>query len=44
MEVQKFEAKPLPSLAELHHNVEEAFKNDELNALLNQPVHSSWVS
>ena len=33
----------LPTLAELHHNPEIAFKNDELNLLLNQPPHEKWI-
>lgn len=33
----------LPTLAELHHDVSAAFKNDQLNALLNQPPHQAWL-
>lgn len=33
----------LPTLAELHYNVQEAFKNDQLNTLLNQPPHKDWL-
>lgn len=33
----------LPTLADLHHDVQAAFKNDQLNALLNQPPHQSWI-
>lgn len=33
----------LPSLAELHHDPQSAFKNDQLNMLLNQPPHASWL-
>lgn len=33
----------LPQLTELHHDVATAFKNDQLNLLLNQPPHASWV-
>jgi len=33
----------LPTLAELHHDVNAAFKNDKLNLLLNQPPHAAWV-
>ena len=33
----------LPTLAELHHDVQAAFKNDKLNLLLNQPPHISWI-
>lgn len=33
----------LPKLAELHYDVQEAFKNDQLNLLLNQPAHQSWI-
>lgn len=37
-------AKPqLPKLADLHHDIEVAFKNDELNLLLNQQPPASWV-
>lgn len=35
--------KKLPSLEELHHDTERAFKNDQLNLLLNQPVPSAWI-
>lgn len=33
----------LPTLAELHHDPQQAFKNDQLNLLLNQPPHASWL-
>lgn len=33
----------LPKLATLHLNPEEAFKNDQLKALVNQPPHVSWL-
>lgn len=33
----------LPTLVELHHDPEQAFKNDELNMLLCQPPHAKWV-
>lgn len=33
----------LPTLAELHHDIGEAFKNDKLNLLLNQPPHEKWI-
>ena len=33
----------LPTLAELHHDPAEAFKNDQLKLILNQPAHASWV-
>lgn len=33
----------LPKLAELHHDVNEAFKNDQLNLLLNQAPHDRWI-
>lgn len=42
-QVIKFEAKPLPKLNELHHDVATAFKNDELQRLLNQPVNHAWI-
>lgn len=35
--------KPLPKLADLHRSPEEAFKDDQLSLLLNQPPHISWV-
>lgn len=33
----------LPTLDELHHDPVEAFKNDELNLLLNQEPRASWL-
>lgn len=33
----------LPTLSELHHDPQQAFKNDQLNLLLNQPPHASWL-
>jgi hypothetical protein len=33
----------LPSLVDLHHDVEAAFKSDQLNLLLNQQVPQQWV-
>lgn len=36
-------SKQLPTLAELHHDIKEAFKNDQLNLLLNQPPHDKWL-
>lgn len=33
----------LPKIADLHHDLEVAFKNDELNLLLNQPVPKTWL-
>jgi hypothetical protein len=33
----------LPALADLHHDVQVAFKNDQLKLLLNQPPHSKWI-
>ena len=33
----------LPKLADLHHDVQAAFKNDQLNLLLNQPPHVAWL-
>jgi hypothetical protein len=35
--------KRLPKLADLHHDVNTAFKNDELNLLLNQPPNQKWL-
>ena len=37
------EKKELPTLSDLHCDIETAFKNDELKLLLNQPPHLSWV-
>ena len=33
----------LPTLQELHHDELTAFKNDQFNLLLNQPVSEAWV-
>jgi hypothetical protein len=33
----------LPQLKDLHHDVQQAFKDDQLNLLLNQPPHQSWI-
>jgi len=33
----------LPTLADLHHDIEVAFKHDKLNLLLNQQPPESWV-
>jgi len=33
----------LPALKDLHHDVAEAFKNDQFLLLVNQPPHESWV-
>lgn len=33
----------LPSLADLHRDPQEAFKNDQLKTLLNQPPSESWL-
>lgn len=35
--------KQLPTLAELHFDESQAFKNDQFNLLLNQPVPDAWV-
>ena len=35
--------KNLPTLQELHHDVQAAFKQDQLNLLLNQPVPQTWI-
>ena len=40
-EVEK--AKQLPKLEELHYDIDKAFKNDQLNLLLNQPVPPTWI-
>lgn len=37
------QSKQLPALADLHNDVETAFKNDQLKVLLNQPPHKTWV-
>lgn len=37
------EKKNLPTIQELHHDITEAFKTDQLNLLLNQPVPTSWI-
>lgn len=37
------EVQKLPKLEELHHDIESAFKNDQLNLLLNQPVPEKWI-
>lgn len=36
-------SRPLPKLKDLHRSPEEAFKNDELKLLLNQPPHADWI-
>lgn len=33
----------LPTLVELHHDVNKAFENDQLNLLLNQPPSKEWL-
>lgn len=33
----------VPSLTELHLSPTDAFRNDQLNYLLNQPPHASWI-
>jgi hypothetical protein len=35
--------KNLPTLADLHHDVQVAFKQDQLNLLLNQQVPPTWI-
>jgi hypothetical protein len=35
--------KQLPALSELHHAPMEAFKNDQLKLLLNQPPSAKWI-
>lgn len=37
------EKKNLPTIQELHHDITDAFKTDQLNLLLNQPVPTSWI-
>lgn len=33
----------IPTIQELHHDMQEAFKTDQLNALLNQQVPQTWI-
>lgn len=42
-QLAKKESRPLPKLADLHKDVEQAFKNDEFKLLLNQPVSEKWI-
>lgn len=42
-EKKKAEKRNLPTLQELHHDLDKAFKNDGLNMLLNQPVPVNWI-
>jgi hypothetical protein len=42
-EIQKSNHNTLPTLAELHHAPDIAFKNDQLNLLLNQEVPAKWI-
>lgn len=37
------DAKNLPTLSELHHDIAEAFKNDKFKLLMNQPPHETWI-
>lgn len=37
------EKSKIPSLKELHDDPATAFKNDQLNLLLNQPAHNKWI-
>jgi hypothetical protein len=37
------EVQKLPKLEDLHHDMEAAFKNDQLNLLLNQKPPKSWI-
>lgn len=43
MSTKKTADSHLPTIAELHHDVNLAFKNDKLNLLLNQPPHEKWL-
>lgn len=43
METKLPAKKELPKLDELNHDIEQAFKNDQLNLLLNQDVPAKWV-
>lgn len=40
---QEIVKRELPTLQELHHDPEVAFKNDQLKLLLNKPPHEKWV-
>lgn len=42
-ELTKQENAKLPTLSELHHAPDVAFKNDQLNLLLNQEVPAKWI-
>jgi hypothetical protein len=42
-ELQKHEPAKLPTIEELHHDTELAFKNDQLNLLLYQPPPDKWL-
>lgn len=37
------EQRPLPKIQDLHNDLQEAFKTDQLNLLLNQPPKKEWV-
>lgn len=37
------EQRPLPKIQDLHNDLQEAFKTDQLNLLLNQPVPLKWI-
>lgn len=37
------EKRTLPKIQELHHDLAEAFKTDQLNLLLNQPTPADWI-
>ncbi len=37
------EQRPLPKIQDLHNDLQEAFKTDQLNLLLNQPPKAQWV-
>lgn len=41
--ISKMPSYQLPTLAELQSDVELAFKNDDLNKLLNAPVPQNWI-
>ncbi len=41
--IAKKAVKELPTLTDLHHDLEVAYKNDKLNLLLNQPCPAKWI-
>jgi len=43
METKTTELQKIPTLAELTLDVEDAYKNDQLNLILNTPPPAKWV-